>query len=91
MTTADEIRATTAKAIQAARESGRAEALAEMGGKAIGMKPKCYEDKYMHCPACDEFLAYKYSDYPNKLNTISFEALKYCWECGQKLDWEGYV
>lgn len=55
--------------------------------KQIPKKPKCYEDKYMHCAKCNEFLGYKYMKYPTERNIIMFEETKHCWECGQLQDW----
>lgn len=53
--------------------------------KQIPKKAKCYEDKYMHCPCCDEAIGYKWEKYPTE--TINYDWLKFCWNCGQKIDW----
>ena len=42
---------------------GKADAIDEM------QNPKnlvCYEDKFLHCPCCDEALSYKWDKYPIK-------------------------
>ena len=62
---------------------GKADAIDEM------QNPKnlvCYEDKFLHCPCCDEALSYKWDKYPIK--TVNLEWLKFCWNCGQALKWE---
>ncbi len=51
--------------------------------KQIPKKMKCYEDKYMHCPKCEEALGYKWKKYPAEKEDFSW--LRFCWNCGQKL------
>lgn len=54
--------------------------------KQIPTQIKCYKDKYMHCPCCEEALGYKWEKYPTE--GINFEWLKFCWNCGQALKWK---
>lgn len=54
--------------------------------KQIPKEPVCYEDKFIHCPCCDEAIGYKWEKYPDVLNA-ALHNFKYCWECGQKLKW----
>lgn len=52
--------------------------------KQIPKKMECYEDKYMHCPKCKEALGYKWKKYPAEKEDFSW--LRFCWNCGQKID-----
>lgn len=61
------------------------EELKQLRNQQTPKKIKCYEDKFMHCPCCEEALGYKWKKYPTEKE--SFDWLKYCWNCGQKLDW----
>lgn len=53
--------------------------------KQITKKPKCYEDKFIHCPSCGIGFGYKWECYPTKVNDYSH--IQYCYGCGQKLIW----
>lgn len=53
------------------------------------IKPKIYEDKFVHCPRCEEALGYKWEHYPDKLST-ALTNFKHCWECGTYLDWSDF-
>lgn len=55
--------------------------------KQISKKMECYEDKYMHCPKCKEAIGYKWKKYPAEKEDFSW--LRFCWNCGQKIDGEG--
>lgn len=54
--------------------------------KQIPKKLVCVEDKFLHCPYCDEALSYKWKKYPTE--KINLEWLKFCWNCGQAIKWE---
>lgn len=53
--------------------------------KQIPKKPKCYEDKFIHCPSCGIGFGYKWECYPTKVNDYSY--INYCYGCGQQIDW----
>lgn len=53
--------------------------------KQIPKEPKCYEDKFIHCPSCGIGFGYKWECYPTKVNDYSH--IKYCYGCGQMIDW----
>lgn len=53
--------------------------------KQIPKEKVLYEDKFFHCPCCDEPLGYKWKKYPTEKE--SYEWLKFCWDCGQALKW----
>ena len=53
--------------------------------KQIPKKPKCYEDKFIHCPSCGIGIGYKWECYPSKVNDYSY--IHHCYGCGQKIDW----
>ena len=54
--------------------------------KQIPINLVCIEDKFLHCPCCDEALSYKWEKYPTE--KINLDWLKFCWNCGQALKWE---
>lgn len=54
--------------------------------RQIPKKPKCYEDKFIHCPNCGIGFGYKWECYPTKENDYSH--IQYCFGCGQKILWE---
>lgn len=70
-------------AYQQGYEDGYQQGLKDATDK--GVDTKCYEDKYIHCPCCNEFIGYKWEHYPNRLNKSLLE-FKYCWNCGQRLN-----
>ena len=53
--------------------------------KQIPKEPKCYEDKFIHCPSCGIGFGYKWECYPTKVNDYSH--IQYCYGCGQMIDW----
>ena len=54
--------------------------------KQMPKKPNVYDDRFVHCPNCDEALGYKWEKYPTE--KTDFKWLKHCWNCGQCIDWE---
>lgn len=54
--------------------------------KQIPKNLVCIEDKFLHCPCCDEALSYKWEKYPTE--KINLDWLKFCWNCGQKIMWD---
>lgn len=46
----------------------------------------CIEDKFLHCPCCNEALAYKWEKYPTEKTCLNW--LKFCWNCGQAIKYE---